>query len=80
MRKKTCKDCKYYNPISSLCIVKGVKVFASAVGCPINYVKHTTFDRITASQEVLEETLAYKITTMNKTIIASVERLKEVCQ
>ena len=60
MSKIVCKDCKYYNPLSSLCVVKGGKVSASAVGCPANYIKPpTVFQEITASPEVLAEKLVY---------------------
>lgn len=58
---KNCGECRYFNPLSNLCIVLGGKVSKSATGCPANYIKPPTlFQEITASPEVLAEKLVYK--------------------
>ena len=58
---KNCGECRYFNPLSDLCVVLGGKVSKSATGCPANYIKPPTlFREITASPEVLAEKLVYK--------------------
>lgn len=55
---KNCGECRYFNPVSSLCIVLGGKVSKLATGCPANYIKqHALFQEITASPEVLAKEL-----------------------
>lgn len=59
---KNCGECRYFNPLSNLCIVLGGKVSKSATGCPANYIKPPTlFQEITASPEVLAEKLVYQL-------------------